>query len=77
MYLAVTTILLGQVLLTRSFALLTYWAMWFAAANVFVVGYEEPALRRRFGASYERYARSVRRWIPSVGTHGDGDTSGA
>jgi protein-S-isoprenylcysteine O-methyltransferase Ste14 len=29
-----------------------------------VVWYEEPALRRRFGESYEGYCRSVRRWLP-------------
>jgi len=29
-----------------------------------VVGYEEPALRRKFGAEYETYRHEVRRWIP-------------
>jgi protein-S-isoprenylcysteine O-methyltransferase Ste14 len=77
MYAAVTTIVLGQVLLTRSLALLTYGVIWFAAANIFVVGYEEPALRRRFGTSYERYARSVGRWIPSINGHRDGEAPGA
>ncbi len=64
MYAAVTAIVLGEVLLTRSVALLTYWAIWFAFVNLFVIGYEEPTLRRRFGASYERYTRTVGRWIP-------------
>jgi protein-S-isoprenylcysteine O-methyltransferase Ste14 len=70
MYLSVTTILLGEFLLTRSSALLAYWAIWFALVNLFVVGYEEPTLRRRFGASYERYTGRVGRWIPSFRSRG-------
>jgi protein-S-isoprenylcysteine O-methyltransferase Ste14 len=66
MYLSVTAILLGEVLLTGSRSLLAYWAIWFAAVNVFVIAYEEPTLRRKFGASYELYCQAVRRWIPSV-----------
>jgi protein-S-isoprenylcysteine O-methyltransferase Ste14 len=64
MYLSVSTVLLGEALLTRSTALLGYWAIFFAAANLFVMLYEEPALRRQFGESYERYCRNVGRWIP-------------
>lgn len=64
MYLSVTTIVLGELLLTRSRGLLAYWAIWFAAVNLFVIGYEEPTLRHRFGASYERCSQTVGRWIP-------------
>jgi protein-S-isoprenylcysteine O-methyltransferase Ste14 len=64
MYLSVTTIVLGEVLLTRSRALAVYWAIWFLGANLFVMGYEEPTLRRRFGSSYDQYTRHVGRWIP-------------
>ena len=64
MYLSVTTIVLGEVLLARSRALAAYWAVWFAAANLFVIAYEEPALRQKFGSSYDEYARRVGRWIP-------------
>jgi protein-S-isoprenylcysteine O-methyltransferase Ste14 len=64
MYLSVTTILLGEVLLTGSRTLAIYWALWFVGANVFVVGYEEPTLRFRFGASYDQYRRDVGRWLP-------------
>ncbi|MGH3116813.1 MAG: methyltransferase family protein [Vicinamibacterales bacterium] len=65
MYLSVTTIVLGELLLTGSWALLVYWVGWFAGVNLFVIGYEEPTLRRRFGASYERYTRQVGRWLPT------------
>jgi protein-S-isoprenylcysteine O-methyltransferase Ste14 len=64
MYLSVTTIILGEALLARSRSLLLYWAVWFLAANLFVIGYEEPTLRRRFGQSYELYTQQVGRWLP-------------
>jgi protein-S-isoprenylcysteine O-methyltransferase Ste14 len=64
MYLAVSLILIGEHMLTHSWPLLVYWAVCFVIWNVFVIGYEEPTLRRQFGESYERYARDVRRWIP-------------
>ena len=64
MYLSVTTIVLGEVLLTRSLALALYWAIWFVAVNLFVMGYEEPTLRRRFGRSYDEYTEHVGRWVP-------------
>lgn len=66
MYLSVTTIVLGEVLLTRSRGLLLYWAIWFLVVNLFVIGYEEPTLRRRFGSSYETYAQQVGRWLPRL-----------
>ncbi len=65
MYLSVTAIVLGEALLARSRPLLVYWAIWFAAVNVFVIAYEEPALRRSFGWEYAEYAQRVGRWIPS------------
>jgi protein-S-isoprenylcysteine O-methyltransferase Ste14 len=64
MYLSVTIIALGEALLARSRALAIYWIIWFAWVNIFVIGYEEPALRRQFGPSYDEYTRRVRRWIP-------------
>lgn len=34
--------------------------------HLFVVFYEEPTLRVKFGATYEEYRRNVRRWWPRV-----------
>lgn len=66
MYLAVTLIVLGEALLIASRDLLWYWGVFFVFVNVFVIGYEEPYLRRRFGAEYEEYTRRVGRWIPTL-----------
>jgi protein-S-isoprenylcysteine O-methyltransferase Ste14 len=65
MYLSVTGIVLGEVLVSQSRALAVYWAIWFLAVNLFIMGYEEPTLRRQFGASYDEYRRQVGRWIPT------------
>jgi len=66
MYLSVSTMVLGQALLARSTALLLYWAIFFAVVNLFVRFYEEPALRRQFGESYDRYTQRVGRWLPRL-----------
>jgi protein-S-isoprenylcysteine O-methyltransferase Ste14 len=66
MYLSVTTIVFGELLLTLSRGLLMYWVIWFVAVNVFVMAYEEPTLREQFGDEYERYTRAVGRWLPRL-----------
>jgi protein-S-isoprenylcysteine O-methyltransferase Ste14 len=33
---------------------------------LFVRLYEEPTLRRKFGADYEKYCGNVRRWMPRL-----------
>ena len=64
MYLAVEAIILGQALVLGKLSLLWYGLMVMTAFVVFVRGYEEPALTRRFGASYETYRRAVPAWWP-------------
>jgi protein-S-isoprenylcysteine O-methyltransferase Ste14 len=64
MYLSVTAIILGEALVAWSSEVTIYWAIWFGGVNLFVIGYEEPTLRRRFGAAYEEYTRQVGRWCP-------------
>jgi protein-S-isoprenylcysteine O-methyltransferase Ste14 len=36
------------------------------AVHLFVVFYEEPTLRGKFGADYEEYCRNVNRWWPRL-----------
>lgn len=63
MYLGVLSVIVGQALLFASGRLLLYAAVVFAMFHSFVVFYEEPALRRQFGESYERLCAGVPRWI--------------
>jgi protein-S-isoprenylcysteine O-methyltransferase Ste14 len=35
-----------------------------AITNAFVLFYEEPTLRVKFGGEYEEYCRRVHRWLP-------------
>jgi protein-S-isoprenylcysteine O-methyltransferase Ste14 len=53
-------------LVYQSVALLGFTLLFFAATHLFVVGYEEPALRRTFGESYRAYCTQVRRWVPRL-----------
>ena len=66
MYLAVGAAIVGQALLLGRPVLLGYAAAFAAAVAVFVHGYEEPALARRFGASYDAYRRAVPAWVPRL-----------
>lgn len=66
MYLAVLGVVLGQALLLDSRPLLIYGTVLWLLFHLWVIGYEEPSLARRFGASYERYRRNVRRWRPRL-----------
>jgi protein-S-isoprenylcysteine O-methyltransferase Ste14 len=65
MYLGAFTLLLGEAALFESSVVLLYAVAWFAIVNLIVLFYEEPVLHRRFGDSYERYLRSVNRWVPA------------
>ncbi len=69
MYVAVTAIILGQVLIFASGPLLIYGAIVALAFHLFVVFYEEPTLARTYGAGYERYRAAVPRWIPRLPPH--------
>src|SRR3954451_5512584 len=64
MYLAVTSTILGQWLLLGRPVLLAYAIVFAAVVPGFVRGHEEPALRRRYGAEYERYLAEVPGWFP-------------
>lgn len=57
-------VLLGEAATFESLGIVV-WFLTFAAANaIWMPLVEEPGLRRRFGADYERYARNVPRWLP-------------
>ena len=66
MYVAVIGIILGQALLFADGRLLLYAALFWLACHAFVVAYEEPTLRRTFGAAYATFCANVPRWIPRL-----------
>ena len=63
-YVAVVSMVVGQGLLFASKPILAYAAGLALAFHLFVVLYEEPTLRARFGEEYASYCRRVPRWIP-------------
>jgi protein-S-isoprenylcysteine O-methyltransferase Ste14 len=66
MYVAVAAIIVGQALVLGRPALLVYAAAFVAVTATFVVVYEEPVLRERYGAEYEAYRRAVPGWWPRL-----------
>jgi protein-S-isoprenylcysteine O-methyltransferase Ste14 len=67
MYVGVLLCVGGEALLFGSTRLLAYAIVLLLCFHTFIVAYEEPTLRRMFGASYERYCATVPRWIPRLG----------
>lgn len=66
MYIGVLLIIAGQAWLFWSKALCVYAALLWVAFHLFVMAYDEPALRRQFGESYDKYRAAVPRWIPRL-----------
>jgi protein-S-isoprenylcysteine O-methyltransferase Ste14 len=64
MYLAILSIVAGEAFLLGQGALLGYTLVLWCVFHLFVVWYEEPSLRRRYGREYESYCVAVRRWWP-------------
>ena len=64
MYVGILLVILGHFLWFGYWNLLIYAAVVFAAFSAFVIFYEEPTLKRNFGAAYEDYLKRVPRWIP-------------
>jgi protein-S-isoprenylcysteine O-methyltransferase Ste14 len=60
----VMAILLGEAILLGSPAVAIWLGVFVVANAIWMPLVEEPGLRRRFGADYERYAAAVPRWIP-------------
>jgi protein-S-isoprenylcysteine O-methyltransferase Ste14 len=66
MYVAILGAIIGQALLLGQLGLLLYAAALWLIFGAFVRLYEEPTLRRRFGADYEAYRRAVPAWWPRL-----------
>lgn len=63
-YLGATTVLVGYVFWSPSLPILLMPVICFVAAYLFVRYYEEPHLRKTFGAVYDNYCRAVPAWLP-------------
>jgi protein-S-isoprenylcysteine O-methyltransferase Ste14 len=66
MYIGVLSLLLGEALFLASSRLFMYAGVVFCFFFLFIIAYEEPALRQKFGESYQRYCENVPRWIPKI-----------
>jgi protein-S-isoprenylcysteine O-methyltransferase Ste14 len=64
MYLGVLLLVVGQGLLLGREILFVWAAVAWLIFTSFLVFYEEPQLRRRFGEDYDDYRRRVHRWLP-------------
>lgn len=66
MYVAIVAIILGEALWAMWGSLFLYAAIAWLIPATFVKLYEEPTLKRQFGAEYETYKRHVPAWIPRL-----------
>ena len=64
MYVGITLILTGESIVFESATLLAYAAILWLGFHLFVIYYEEPTLKKKFGKTYDDYFRAVPRWIP-------------
>jgi protein-S-isoprenylcysteine O-methyltransferase Ste14 len=66
MYVAVAAVILGQSLVLGNALVLGYGVLVWLAFHLFVLGYEEPALRKKYGDEYGTFCSHVPRWIPRL-----------
>lgn len=64
MYVSAVAVIFGQALLFGDWRLAVYAVLFWLACHAFVLVYEEPTLRRTFGAEFEDFCANVPRWIP-------------
>lgn len=62
----VVSAILGQAFILGNLRLLAYGAFVWLMFHLFVLAYEEPALRATFGSGYETFRSEVPRWIPRL-----------
>ncbi|VXB18415.1 isoprenylcysteine carboxylmethyltransferase family protein [Aeromicrobium sp. 9AM] len=66
MYLAVAAVIGGQALIFESSAVLVWLLGFMVLVLAFVTAYEQPTLRRTYGAGYEAYCDAVPGWWPRL-----------
>src|SRR6266852_6438108 len=66
MYVAVSSLIFGQGLFFGNVSILEYGLAVWLGFNIFVLAYEEPTLRGKFGDEYKKFCAHVRRWWPRI-----------
>jgi protein-S-isoprenylcysteine O-methyltransferase Ste14 len=68
MYVGLGVILLGEAITfpRLTITMLIMIASLWLATTIFIITFEEPTLRSKFGDDYADYCRNVRRWIPRL-----------
>jgi protein-S-isoprenylcysteine O-methyltransferase Ste14 len=69
-YIGALLVVAGEAWLWWSLPVLAYAGAMAVFCHVFVTGYEERRLARRFGPAYAEYRHAVPRWIPRPPRHG-------
>ena len=75
MYVAVSAVILGQSLVLGNVRVLGYAALVWLAFHLFVLAYEEPTLRKKYGEEYGTFCTHVPRWIPRLSPWQPGNSS--
>ncbi len=65
-YIGAFLIFLAHFLWFGYWNLLLYAVLSFIGVHLFIISYEEPNLKRKFGTAYEEYLKHVPRWIPRL-----------
>ena len=65
-YVAVTSLIFGQGLFFGNASVLEYGLVVWLGFHIFVLAYEEPTLRNKFGDEYKEFCANVRRWLPRI-----------
>jgi protein-S-isoprenylcysteine O-methyltransferase Ste14 len=66
MYVAVVALIAGQGLFFGDLRVLAYGGSVWLVMHLFVLVYEEPALRRTFSGEYADFCAHVSRWLPRM-----------
>jgi protein-S-isoprenylcysteine O-methyltransferase Ste14 len=67
MYTGALLFMLGNLIWAQNIMLLYYLLFFIFLFNFYVFFYEEPKLKKKFGAPYFEYIKKVPRWLPKGG----------
>lgn len=65
-YIGAVFIIVGEGVLLEVAVIFGYAAFMWIMFHLYVVFFEEPSLKEKFGKAYEKYVKTVPRWIPRL-----------